>query len=456
MATKIIMPQAGQHIEEGTVVKWLKAEGDMVRQGEVICEVQTEKIVFEVESPIDGVLLKIIVPDGEKTAIFSVIGIVGDPGEEIDLDKFLAEDKKEEKVVDVSDIRRKLREKENGIAGKIKISGRARKLAAKKGVDLSMVKGTGPSGRIVQEDVLRASDEMGQTNVSEAVAIEGVDRQVRVSPVARKMAEENSIDLAAIRGTGPSGRIVKADLLQAIEEKKQWEREAEGTQKQAKEVVPIRGVRRAIFENMYQSLSQSAQLTLHTEASAESLNDFREHINKDGEKISYNAILLKISASALRLHPKINSSVEGDTIQVWEQVHIGLAMEVNDALIVPVIRNADLKTILQINHEISRLIQKTRKNKLSPDDLVNGTFTITNLGFADIDHFTPIIRPPESAILGLGRIVKRPCVKNDQVIPEARIALSLTFDHRIIDGAPASRFLKTIKDMIENPLLMIC
>ncbi len=206
---------------------------------------------------------------------------------------------------------------------------------------------------------------------------------------------------------------------------------------------------------MFQSLSQSAQLTLHTEACAESLVALSERLNRDEQKISYNAILVKISALALRRHPKINASVDGDTVHVWRQIHIGLAMEANEALIVPVIRQPDMKTIREIDHEIRALIQKARENKLSLDDLVNGTFTISNLGFADIDYFTPIIRPPESAVLGVGRIVRKPGIRDDRVVPEARIGLSLTFDHRIIDGAPGARFLKTIKEMIEDPLLMI-
>ena len=251
-------------------------------------------------------------------------------------------------------------------------------------------------------------------------------------------------------------------MLQAVEVKK---REATvaggfsaGDSKRDKDIledIPIRGVRRAIFENMHQSLSQSAQLTLHTEASADSLIVLRERLNKDDGKISYNAIFLKIVAMALRRHPKINASVEGDAIHIWKQIHIGLAMEANEALLVPVVRNPDLKTILEIDRDISDLIHRAGENKLSPDDFVNGTFTTTNLGFADIDYFTPIIRPPESAILGVGRIVKKPGIKDDQVVLEARIALSLTFDHRIIDGAPGARFLKTIKEIIENPLMMI-
>jgi pyruvate/2-oxoglutarate dehydrogenase complex dihydrolipoamide acyltransferase (E2) component len=277
------------------------------------------------------------------------------------------------------------------------------------------------------------------------------------------MAAEHNLDLSSINGTGPGGRIVRADILRALEEKakvaaKRIEELAEpgpGSRKDIRESIPIRGVRKIIFDNMFQSLSQSAQLTLHTEASAEALVALRDRLATDGQKVSFNAILVKTAAMVLRLHAKINASVEHDTIQVWKQIHIGLAMEANEALIVPVVRTPDLKTIREIDHEIAELVKKLRENRLSPDDLMNGTFTITNLGFADVDFFTPIIRPPESAILGVGRIVKKPVVKNDTVVPEARLALSLTFDHRIIDGAPAARFLKTIKDMIEDPLLMI-
>ena len=207
---------------------------------------------------------------------------------------------------------------------------------------------------------------------------------------------------------------------------------------------------------MVLSLSRSAQLTLHSDASAEALLRLRNRLRGPEGKVSYNAILVKVTAAALKEHPKINASVDGDTIQVWSQIHIGIAMEADEALIVPVIRNPDLKSIPEIDAEIRELIQKVEKNRLSPDDLANGTFTISNLGFAEIDHFTPIIRPPESAILGVGRILQKPVVRGEQVIPEARIGLSLTFDHRIIDGAPAARFLKTVRDMIEEPALMFC
>src|SRR4030042_3869476 len=200
MATKIIMPQGGQHVEEGRVVKWLKDEGDAVKKGEVVCEVETEKVILEVESPADGVLLKIVVPAGEKAAVFATIGIVGAPDEQVDLAKF-APEKKEEKGVDISEIRKRLAEKEaRGEAG-VKASGRAKKLAAEKQMDLTSVQGSGPGGRIVEEDVLRAAKEMAKAPDEVMIG------KLRISPVAKKIAEDKDLDVSSLQGTGPSGRI---------------------------------------------------------------------------------------------------------------------------------------------------------------------------------------------------------------------------------------------------------
>ncbi|MBU0463369.1 MAG: 2-oxo acid dehydrogenase subunit E2, partial [Proteobacteria bacterium] len=207
------------------------------------------------------------------------------------------------------------------------------------------------------------------------------------------------------------------------------------------------------------SLNTQAQLTLQTEASAKGMQDFRNRINKildpEETKISYNAIIIKAVALALRQHPKVNSSVDKDMIKIWKQVHVGVAMDVGKGLIVPKIRNADTKSIMIIAKELGQLVDKAKQNALLLDDLQGGTFTITNLGAWGVDHFTPIVNFPESAILGLGRIVEKPWVKNSEVVVEPRIALSLTFDHRIIDGAPGAMFLKTLTRMIEEPLLML-
>ena len=408
---EIIIPKLGLTMESAKLVRWEFSSGDEVKEGETLLVIETDKVSFEVTAPADGIIHPIAL-EGSTCEVEETVG-------------YLAGDREEYE---------QLIKRQPPIVAEMP-----------------------PQVEAVEPGPVPSQP----PNV--AVSVESRGR-IKASPLARSMAAEHGLDLGAITGSGPNGRIVKADILLALEggmvapEKRAArlpDTVADSITKEALERIPIQGVRRIIFDNMYQSLSQSAQLTLHTEACAESLVALRERLRGKDQGVSYNAILMKITAAALRLHPKINVSVDGDTIHVWRQIHMGLAMEANDALIVPVVRNPDLKTISEINHDIVDLINKTRENKLSPDDLTNGTFTISNLGFADIDFFTPIIRPPESAILGVGRIVRKPVVKNEAIVPEQRIGLSLTFDHRIIDGAPGARFQKTVKDMIEDPVLMI-
>jgi pyruvate dehydrogenase E2 component (dihydrolipoamide acetyltransferase) len=452
MATKIIMPQGGQHVEEGRVVKWLKAEGDTVKKGEPVCEVETEKVVLEVESPADGVLLKIVVPAGEKVAVFATIGIVGAAGEQVDLSKFGPEEK-EEKGVDVSEIRKRLAAKEGGGDAGVKASGRAKKLAAEKGIDLAAVQGSGPGGRIVEEDVLRAAEEMAKAPDEVMVG------KVRISPVAKKIAEDKGLDVASIQGTGPMGRIMKEDVLRAVEEKGKKKEPVPGALKQVKETIPIRGVRQVIFDRMHQSLQQSAQLTLTMEVNAAELGRFRKILVdslKDKDiKISYNAILVKMIARALEAHPKMNASVIKDGIWLWESVNVGVAVDAEQGLIVPVVRDANKKDLVAIQKDIDDKVERAKNKKLVPDDLQGGTFTLTGLGFLDIEAFTPILNPPEMGILGVGKIIEKPVVENGQITVGQRMMLSLTFDHRIIDGADGARFLKTLKSYIETPYLLL-
>jgi pyruvate dehydrogenase complex dihydrolipoamide acetyltransferase long form len=412
MVYELIIPKLGMTMKEATITRWIKSEGARVETGELVFEIETEKVTYEVEAPGSG-FLHILESQGAKLPVGARIGLI--------------------------------------FAEKAEYEAQAAS---------SLPSDAGVVAKTLPEAKPATIPSSPKRSISEA------DRRIKATPVARSMAKEHGIDLQSVTGTGPSGRIVREDILRVLkktsavedemrEEKIPPKREHAVVDKEVFETIPIEGIRRVIFENMYQSLTQTAQLTIHTEASAESLIALREGVKKDEQKVSYNAILLKIAAMALRQHPKINASVADDTIRIWKQIHIGLAMDVNETLIVPVIRNADLKTIREIERDVSELVQKAQEKRLSPDDLVNGTFTITNLGFADVDHFTPIIRPPESAILGVGRIVKKPSVKDERVVPEARIALSLTFDHRIIDGAPAARFLKSIKNMVEDPVIMI-
>ena len=292
--------------------------------------------------------------------------------------------------------------------------------------------------------------------------------RVKSSPLARSMAAEHGLDLNAITGTGPGGRIVRADVLAVLEGGAQAapaEAPAPTAPVQAKcglltvaEELPVSGVRKVVFKNMHQSLQEQAQLTLHTEVSAKEMIELRKKLNAlagDGPKISYNAIMIKAVAQAVKLHPRVNAATNGEVIQVWKEVHVGVAMDLGEGLIVPKVRDAETKSVVQINRELGELVEQAKAKTLMPDDLAAGTITVTNLGAWDIDHFTPIVNNPESAILGVGRIIDKPVVVDGQVCVAPMLALSLTIDHRIIDGAPGAAFLKTIKDMIEQPLLML-
>jgi len=379
--------------------------------------VESEKVTIEIESPASGILGRILYPEDSKVQVTQVVAVIVAEGEAVSESYGKPLPSISGKAETTLPQKAPMPEKK---PDHVRAAPLARKIAQVHGIDLSLVKPTGPRGTVMKKDV-----EAYLASMQEKVAGQ---RELKEAPI-RERAEEEFL-----------ARAVDKDFLG----------------KEALETIPIKGIRRAIYDNMYMSLSQTAQLTLHTEACGGALIDLRDGLNKGlgkgGIKVSYNAILVKIVATALRLYPKINASVEGNEIRVWQQIHIGVAMESEDALVVPVIRNPDLKSINEINRNLHELIIKTRENRLVPDDLGNGTFTISNLGFADIDYFTPILRPPESALLGVGRIVEKPVIKDGQIIPEARVGLSLTFDHRIIDGAPAARFLKTVKEIIEDPV----
>jgi len=408
------IPKLGLTMENATLLSWGFSSGDEVKKDEIIFVIETDKVTFEVPAPNDGILHP-VAKIGEQYDVDQTVG-------------YLAES----------------REEYESLLRDYPLDTQAHEKKDEQEQDFEVKKETFPSSPALEKGRRKAS------------------------PLARSMASSHGLDLSKIKGTGPGGRIVRSDILRSLEGKKTavemepsvpkaFDKDFIG--KETAEAIPISGIRRAIYDNMFMSISQTAQLTLHTEAIAKALIDLRARLNsrivKDEAKISYNAIMVKIVAVALRLHPNINVSVKDDEIKIWKQIHIGVAMELEDALVVPVLRNPDLKSIREINDELNALIIKTRENRLIPDDLVNGTFTLSNLGFADIDYFTPILRPPESGILGVGRILEKPVVIQGEILAGPTLGLSLTFDHRIIDGAPAARFLKTVKDIFEEPLLMV-
>ncbi len=408
------IPKLGLTMEDAKLLSWQCRSGDEVKKDQTIFIIETDKVTFEVAAPTDGIIHP-VAKTGETYDVDQTVGYLAENREEYEslLKKYPADMPTHERIDETK-----------------------------------------------EEVVTKREETLPGPAESE--------KRIKASPLARSMALSHGLNLAEIKGTGPGGRIIRKDILATLKELEMIGKEEKILPKavdkgflgkEPLETIPITGIRRVIYDNMYMSLSQTAQLTLHTEARGEAFVDFRDRLNKslvkEEIKFSYNTILVKIVATALRDHPKINASVKENEIKVWKQIHIGVAMESEDALLVPVIRNPDLKSLSEINQELNELTIKTRENKLLPDDLANGTFTISNLGFADVDFFTPILRPPESAILGVGRIVRKPGIKNGHIIPEAMISLSLTFDHRIIDGAPGARFLKTVKEMIEAPVLMI-
>jgi len=406
MAIEIAVPKLGLTMEEATLVCWKAAAGEMVKKEQIVLVLETDKVTFEMPSPGDGLLHPVAAP-GSRIEVSEVVGyLAADPAE---LEK---------------------------LAGQYP--------AAEAGAPAAAVApDAGPATAAVEPAVSGAPGD-----------------RIKASPVARVMAKAHGIDLGRIAGSGPAGRIVRADVLKAIEQGVPAKplpvpAAVAGELLSVVQEIPIAGVRKVVFRNMHLSLATQAQLTLHTEASAEGMIRLRSRINAAGAKVSYNAVLVKVIAQALKQHPLVNASVEGEVIKVWRQVHVGVAMDLGKGLIVPKVRNADAKSIREISADIDRLVEAARAGSLALDDLTLGTFTLTNLGAWDIDDFTPIVNHPESAILGAGRIVEKPVARNGQVAVEPRMALSLSFDHRIIDGAPGAAFLKTIKDMIEEPTLML-
>ncbi len=410
MAIEISIPKLGLTMEEATLVCWKFGAGETVRKEEIVLVLETDKVTFEMPSPGDG-LLHPVAAAGGRVGVSEVVG-------------YLAADAAE--------------------LGKLAAS----HPAAETGASAAPSAAAAPAGA-------------GAPATAPVPAAAG--GRLKASPVAKAMAKAHGLDLARVAGSGPGGRVVRADVLAALE--KGVAPPAASVAAAAVPVgellsvaqeIPIAGVRKVIFKNMHLSLATQAQLTLHTEASAAAVMRLRDRMNTaGGAKVSYNAVLVKVIAQALRQHPLVNAAVDGEVVRVWRQVHVGVAMDLGRGLIVPKVRDADRKTIREISAELDRLVEAAKAGTLALDDLTMGTFTLTNLGAWDIDDFTPIVNHPESAILGVGRIVSKPVARDGQVVVEPCVALSLSFDHRIIDGAPGAAFLKTIKDYVEEPALML-
>jgi len=435
MATEIIMPKLGMAMGEGTVVKWLKDDGAEVKKGAPVVVVMSKKITYEVTAPADGVVRHVACPKDVR-AIGQVIGFIAAPGEPLpEVTEVTAAIQTEAEAAAEPPPVEKTQPTEE--APFVPSSPAARRLAQELGVDIAHVP---PSGRRISEDDVRRYHE--------------TQSRIAVSPLARRMAEEEGVDLSQVEGTGPGGRIVEEDVLRVLEDEGEGRGQVKGPPPQS---IPFVGMRQAIAEQMLHSLQSMAQLTLTTQADVTELAAAREALTaRWGQKVSYTDLLIKAVAVALQDHPLLGAKLRGDEIVLPDEgeIHIGVAVALDDGLIVPVVRRAGRLTVLEISEQVKTLAQEARENQLDVDEVTGAAFTITNLGMYGIDAFTPIINPPEVAILGVGRIVETLTWRHGQVVPRAKLTLSLTLDHRVVDGAPGAAFLQTLVQLLEHPALI--
>jgi pyruvate dehydrogenase E2 component (dihydrolipoamide acetyltransferase) len=429
-------------MQDGTIVKWLKKEGDTIQEGEPLVEVETAKLETEMESVASGVVTRILVPEGATVPIRTVLAIIAAPGEEVAQPASAAPSTPAPAAGPATRTSASAPARSGGPVT-AQVVPAARRLAQEHGVDLSLIQGTGPRGRILIEDVERAAS---ATPVA-APAQAGGEVSVQVVPAARRLAQERGVDLSQVQGTGPRGRILIADVENAID----------AQAAPAAQVVPISGMRRNIATRMLDSVLTTAQVTLTTEADVTDAMALRQGLNRqmtDGS-LSPLSLIIKAAARALREYPRMNAIQRENEIELVSEVNVGVAVAIEEGLMVATIRQTDEKGLVQIARESRELASKVREGKASYDDVTGATFSITNLGTYEIDAFTPIINPPQIGILGVGRVVEKPAVHNGEIAKRSMMFLSLTFDHRVIDGAPAAEFLRILKGHLEDPWWMV-
>jgi pyruvate dehydrogenase E2 component (dihydrolipoamide acetyltransferase) len=424
MATTIVMPKFGLTMESGQITQWHKQDGDQVKEGEVIFSVETDKITNEVEAKSDGIL-HIIVPEGTTVPCKQVVAVIAASGESVSIldDTALGQIPEQSEAIEVP-VQPKLVALPSAEQGRVWATPKAKKLAAEKRVDLSEVGGKGPQGLVTVRDITAA-----------------FEKRSKATPMAVKTAEAAGVNLATIK---KDGRIMKQDVLRAIAGP------AAAIGDFPTRRMLMSAMRKAIAKNMLLSFQTSPTVTFQIKADVSRLAELKAAIVEE-TKVSYTNLLAGIVAKVLMNHPYLNGRVEGDEIVFHDYVNLGVAVALEDGLVVPVVKNAQHKGIAAISAEIKELAQKAKGGALTMDEMSGGTFTITNIGMYGIESFTPIINPPQSAILGVNAIEQTPVVINNATVIRPILKLSLTADHRIIDGAVAAKFLSDLKATIENP-----
>jgi len=395
MATEVIMPKLGMMMEEGTVTLWLKKEGESVSKGEGILEIMTDKANYEIESPQDGVLLKVLAGENEVRPVGHILGVVGEEDEDIsDLLSRAERQKKEE-----------------------------RKTEAPKKEEVPLKEKEGPS-------------EPGR---------------IKISPVAKRLAKEHGVDLTRIKGSGPEGRVIRADILEAVREKK--ERPEEG------KFLTLTGIKKLTAERMTESFKTAPHFSVSIDVEMENLLDLTKKMAPEVERkfsvhLSLTAVLIKELSGVLRDHPLMNSRFRDGKVELLDDINLNVAMATDEGLLVPVIHKCDRMSLGEIAVTLKDLTSKARKGKLSLEDVSGGTFTISNLGMLGVDSFIPIINPPQAAILAVGAMKDRPLVRGGKLTVAPTATLTLVADHRVLDGGLVAKFLKRAKEILENPTIL--
>ena len=440
MAVNVTMPKWGLTMKEGKISKWFKSENDTIDKGEPFFEVETEKITNVVEATASGVVFQIVVAVGTTVPVGTIVAVVAEPGEQPErIEGIQAGELVEEEPAAAGSTppgqAEKTKEKKF-----VPSSPAARRRAKELGVDITQIEGSGPNGRITEADVQRFHDEGPPPP--------------KVSPLAAEMIRQEGLDPTAIDGTGEGGKITKADVQRILDGSKG------DTSARPLTSIPFSGMRKSIAENMHASLHNAAQLTMFTEVDVSEMVRFRDMVRgaykkDESVRISYNDIIIMATSRALKRHPIMNSTLVGDEILLGEAVNMGIAVALPEGLIVPVLRNADKKSLLEIAAQARELARKARESSLEVDEVTGGTFTISNVSMFQVDGVTPILKPPETGILGVGRVKEKPAVYKGEIAIRPMMFLSLTFDHQVVDGAPAAAFLETVGRYLENPYLIM-
>ena len=448
MASRIIMPKQGLQMETGIITQWLHGEGDEIKEGEPLFEIETDKLTITIDASAGGTLLKILAQPGDEIPVAQTIAIVGQPGEDISAlvgdaapAAGKAEPAKQETIAAAATTSAPAPTASAESGGRKFISPRAKMIAEERGIDYSGITGTGIDGTIVERDIL--AYEAGRLDIT---------------PLAANVARVNGVDPASVKGTGTNGRITVADVTAAGAAPKAAAPAAAPARGDRTE--PMSNMRKAIARNMLASKNTNAQASHRMVMDMTQIIKLREAYKALNVKVSYNDILMRICAQALTEMPVVNASIDGEKIIYHDYVNIGLAVSVPGGLIVPVVKDADIVGLKGIAEQSRGLIDKVHGGALMPDDTAGATFTVTSLGMFDVDDFVAVINPPQSAILAVGKISKTPVVVTgadgaDEIAIRPMCALNLSYDHRLIDGAEAAKFLQKIKQYVQNPALML-